>query len=155
MSSKIIFGGKSSAISRLLNIVGMSMAFAALYIILVQVNYDLGYNRKIKDSDRTYLMTMPDWYSPGKWHASLSRPLCESAIDNVPGVESGGLFDLSYRQKYTFSPCEDGSGHFSITGVRASLGAFKALGFETVEGSLDRLDPWKDIVISDTKAKEF
>lgn len=155
MSSKNFFGGKSSAIARLLNIVGMSMAFAALYIILVQVNYDLGYNRKIKDSDRTYLMTMPDWYSPGKWQASLSRPLCESAIDNVPGVESGGLFDLSYRQKYTFSPCEDGSGHFSITGVRASLGAFKALGFETVEGSLDRLDPWKDIVISDTKAKEF
>ena len=28
-----------------LNILGMSVAFAAIYIIQVQVNYDLGYNK--------------------------------------------------------------------------------------------------------------
>ncbi len=31
-------------ISKLLNIFGMTAAFAALYIILVQVHYDLTYN---------------------------------------------------------------------------------------------------------------
>ncbi len=36
MSKKKLFGGKSSAVASLLNIVGMAMAFAALYIIMVQ-----------------------------------------------------------------------------------------------------------------------
>ena len=155
MSKKKLFGGKSSAVASLLNIVGMAIAFAALYIIMVQVNYDLSYNKKIKDSDRIFLMTKPDWYTPGKWSASLSRPLCEAAINNVPGVESGGLCDLSYRMELSFSPNEDGNGSFTIMGARASLGALKALGFEAVEGNLDKLDPWKDIIISDTKAQEF
>ena len=39
-----------------LNILGMSAAFAAIYIILVQVSYDLGYNKQIKDVDRIYVM---------------------------------------------------------------------------------------------------
>ena len=103
MSKKKLFGGKTSAVASLLNIVGMAMAFAALYIIMVQVNYDLSYNKKIKDSDRIFLMTKPDWYTPGKWSASLSRPLCEAAINNVPGVESGGLCDMSYRMELSFS----------------------------------------------------
>ena len=42
MSIGRITGGKSSAVSKLLNIIGMAMAFAALYIIMVQVHYDLG-----------------------------------------------------------------------------------------------------------------
>ena len=46
-------------ISKLLNIFGMMAAFAALYIILVQVHYDLTYNRAIPDSERVYLMTLP------------------------------------------------------------------------------------------------
>ncbi len=41
MSIRNIIGGKSSAVSKMLNIVGMAMAFAALYVIMVQVNFDL------------------------------------------------------------------------------------------------------------------
>ena len=86
MSIGRITGGKSSAVSKLLNIIGMAMAFAALYIIMVQVHYDLGYNKKVKDSDRIFALAMPDWFTPGNWSSTLSRPLCEAAIDNVPGV---------------------------------------------------------------------
>lgn len=46
MSIRNIIGGKSSAVSKMLNIVGMAMAFAALYVIMVQVNFDLGYKKK-------------------------------------------------------------------------------------------------------------
>ena len=36
----------------LLNILGMSVAFAAIYVILVQVNYEWTFNKGIKDGDR-------------------------------------------------------------------------------------------------------
>ena len=35
--------------SSLLNIFGMAVAFAAVYLIMVQVNFDLSYNRVIKN----------------------------------------------------------------------------------------------------------
>jgi len=46
-----IMRGRKYIASSLLNIIGMAMAFAALYIIMVQVHYDLNYNKSIKDSD--------------------------------------------------------------------------------------------------------
>ena len=38
-------------VSSVLNILGLGIAFAAAYIILVQVNFDLGYNRCFKDAE--------------------------------------------------------------------------------------------------------
>ena len=38
--------------SGILNLLGMTAAFAALYILLVQVYYDLSYNKQMKDVER-------------------------------------------------------------------------------------------------------
>ena len=38
--------------SGILNLLGMTVAFSALYILLVQVYYDLNYNKGIKDSNK-------------------------------------------------------------------------------------------------------
>ena len=40
-----------------LNIVGLTMAFMALYILISQVMYDVRYNRSIDDYERIYLST--------------------------------------------------------------------------------------------------
>ncbi|MGN1211748.1 MAG: FtsX-like permease family protein [Candidatus Cryptobacteroides sp.] len=154
MSIRNLTGGRSSAAASLLNILGMAMAFAALYIIMVQVNYDLGYNKKIKDSDRIYVVTMPDWYTPGNWMPWMSRPLCEAAIANVPCVECGGT-DVLGRDMSRFSREEDGNGELYLNFGKVSLGALQVFNFETVEGSIGDLAPWKDLIISDTKAEEL
>lgn len=149
MSIGRITGGKSSAASKLLNIIGMAMAFAALYIIMVQVNYDLGYNKKVKDSDRIYVISMPDWYSPGNWMTTLSRPLCESAINTVSGVECGGMIYLAGASESTqLSLREDGSETISLQASSLSLGALSVFGFEAVEGSLEGLSKWTDLIFS-------
>ena len=51
--------------SSLLNIVGLTLAFTAFYIILVQVRWELTYNRSIPDADRIYLVELQSWYEPG------------------------------------------------------------------------------------------
>lgn len=155
MSIRNIIGGKSSAVSKMLNIVGMAMAFAALYVIMVQVNFDLGYNKKVKDSDRIYAISMPDWYTPGNWKTTLSRPLCENVINNVSCVECGGTTSIGKGYSEKFSLQEDGSGSFYLNVSQSSLGAFKVFSVETVEGSIDNIVPWKDLVISDTKAEKL
>ena len=155
MSIRNIIGGKSSAVSKMLNIVGMAMAFAALYVIMVQVNFDLGYNKKVKDSDRIYAISMPDWYTPGNWKTTLSRPLCENVINNVSCVECGGTTSIGKGNSEKFSLQEDDSGSFYLNVSQSSLGAFKVFNVEAVEGSIDNIVPWKDLVISDTKAEKL
>lgn len=155
MSIRNIIGGKSSAVSKMLNIVGMAMAFAALYVIMVQVNFDLGYNKKVKDSDRIYAISMPDWYTPGNWKTTLSRPLCENVINNVSCVECGGTTSIGKGYSEKFSLQEDGNSSFYLNVSQSSLGAFKVFNVEAVEGSIDNIVPWKDLVISDTKAEKL
>ena len=155
MSIRNIIGGKSSAVSKMLNIVGMAMAFAALYVIMVQVNFDLGYNKKVKDSDRIYAISMPDWFTPGNWRTTLSRPLCENVINNVSCVECGSTTSIGKGYSEKFSLQEDGSGSFYLNVSQSSLGAFKVFNVEAVEGSIDNIVPWKDLVISDTKAEKL
>ena len=139
----------------MLNIVGMAMAFAALYVIMVQVNFDLGYNKKVKDSDRIYAISMPDWFTPGNWKTTLSRPLCENVINNVSCVECGGTTSIGKGYSEKFSLQEDGNSSFYLNVSQSSLGAFKVFNVEAVEGSIDNIVPWKDLVISDTKAEKL
>ena len=40
--------------SSVLNIIGMALAFASAYLILVQVNFDMSYNRKIPNAENIY-----------------------------------------------------------------------------------------------------
>ncbi|MBQ8812759.1 MAG: hypothetical protein IJZ70_10680, partial [Bacteroidales bacterium] len=49
--------GSSSFMSSILNVLGMAVAFAAFYIILVQVDYDLNFNKGIKDSEKVFVMS--------------------------------------------------------------------------------------------------
>ena len=57
--ARIYKKGKTSLVSSILNILGLTAAFAALYIILVQVHHDLTYNKALKDSDRISLALLP------------------------------------------------------------------------------------------------
>ncbi|MGN0195611.1 MAG: FtsX-like permease family protein [Candidatus Cryptobacteroides sp.] len=154
MSIRKLTGGHSPAVASLLNIIGMAMAFAALYIIMVQVNYDLGYNRRFKDSERIFVMAMPDWYTPGNWMTTLSRPMCEAAIDNVPGVECGGTVSY-WTNQGRVSRNEDGSGSFYLNLSRISVGALSVFGFEVLEGKIGHLEPGRDLVLSGKRAREL
>mgnify|MGYP003314764351 CR=1 FL=1 len=66
MASFNIFRRGSSAMSGILNVLGMAVAFAAFYIILVQVNYDLNFNKGIKDSEKVFVMTSGSFDNDGK-----------------------------------------------------------------------------------------
>lgn len=77
-------------LSGVLNILGMTVAFAALYIILVQVHHDLTYNKEVKDADRIYCVSLPDWYTEGKYMVWLNRPPFERMVSSIPEIEAGG-----------------------------------------------------------------
>ena len=86
-----IFHKGKTLVSTLLNIIGLTFAFAALYIIIVQVHYDLTYNHGIKDSERIYSLATKDWFEEGKYGTTVNRPGSEDIIRYFPLIERGGM----------------------------------------------------------------
>lgn len=64
----------------ILNVLGMTVAFAAIYIILVQINYDWNYNNQINDVDRIFVAAHKDWQEEGKYDINFCRPIMETLM---------------------------------------------------------------------------
>lgn len=143
--------------STILNILGMTAAFAAFYIILVQVNHDLSYNRRVKDADRVYIVSLPDWYEEGKYMTWVNRPPFEQLISSCSNIEAGGtgyIFGQQYKiivGKGDSAPEGDESA-LSTTVSSLNPGAAKALGVEFVSGSADDLISSATLAVAESEA---
>lgn len=59
-----------------LNLLGLSIAFAACFVILTQVDYDYNYNKAYPAHDRIYRVEVDAGGDYG-WQIWLARPFCE------------------------------------------------------------------------------
>ena len=146
--------GKTSLVSSILNILGLTAAFAALYIILVQVHHDLTYNKALKDSDRIYVLTMPDQFSNNVYSTYVNRQMSEAVIAAVPSVEAGccaanlGSLEVSVR-------LGEGQSSIELRVTSFSKPAIDVFGFELVAGNLDNWISNTDAVMSESAAKRL
>ena len=53
--------------ANLLNLLGLSLAFASFFVIMTQVNYDQGYNKSFTEHERLFRLT-----STSSWWAIRS-----------------------------------------------------------------------------------
>ena len=88
---------KRYKVSSLLNIIGMAVAFAAFYVIMTQVCFNLGYNKSLKDADRTFVLSVPSQYNEGKYNIFINRPLGEALVSGSSMSEGGGVFGMYER----------------------------------------------------------
>lgn len=144
--------------SSVLNILGLTAAFAALYIILVQVHYDLTYNQQIKDSERVYSFQVPELGIEGGQFASwVSRPLAEQVISECPLVESYGTGGMGSNLRFgDFSIRKNGAVEELMMGQNpVSLGWLEVFNYQAVAGSLKDLANPNTAAISQATAKKY
>ena len=72
------------ATANLLNLLGLSLAFASFFVIMTQVNYDLGYNKNIAEHQNLYRMTME--LGVDNYGITLPRPVVEQLAAASPHV---------------------------------------------------------------------
>lgn len=149
-----------SALSGILNVLGMAVAFAAFYIILVQVNYDLNFNKGIKDSEKVFVMTSGNMRGSedGKRQLYYCRPLAEIVLSSSPNIECGGIINITNYTtlENTFWIDKNGERQRLLIDVADFSGsALKAAGFEAVAGSLDDAVTSNDLAISEGTAEKF
>ena len=140
--------------SGILNLLGMTAAFAALYILLVQVYYDLSYNKGIKDAERIYIMATPSWFEQGQYQVNLNRPLQKAILDQAGMVESWGVAYIGGDGKnFTQVGEGDDARKFRIGTSQLTRGALDVFGFKPLVGTFDGMDKEETVAISETAAK--
>ena len=149
--ARILKKGKTAFASSVLNILGLTAAFAALYIILVQVHHDLTYNKGLKDSDRIYVLTKKD-INQSEYTSYLCRPMGEYVLNASPDIEVGGCGRIAgvpakIRVSDDLSP---------VSGSQVALnkGARAVFGFELVAGNWDDLTG-EALAVSESMAKRL
>ena len=140
--------------SSLLNLLGMTVAFAALYILLVQVHYDLGYNRQIKDVERVYIMATPSWFSDGQYQVNLNRPLQKEILEQAGMVESWGVAYIGGDDYNTiFVGDGEEAREYQIGFSQITRGALDVFGFNPVVGTFNGMEKDETVAISESAAK--
>ena len=143
--------------SSVLNIVGMAVAFAAVYLIAVQVKFDLSYNRVIKNSERIYRLEHPSWSEDGTWTYSWNRRIPTEMCDVCPEIESAGaiyvLGNPQYQDEYSIKR-NSSIENFTISIGSAELSALAVFPFEFIAGGFDEeFKANQGMIISETIAK--
>ena len=144
-------------ISSLLNVIGLTLAFTAFYVIMTQVWWELGYNCSLHEADRIYLVENEDWYEPGKWSSWLNRPVPERVIASTAGVEVGGCMWGGFGSGTCWTSNEPSFGYnkFSASCGSVSLPFLDVFVFRSVEGDVHDLGKPKSVIVSREAAERM
>ena len=145
--------------SSVLNIVGMAVAFAAVYLIAVQVKFDLSYNRVIKNSERIYRLEYPSWSGDGTWDCNWNRQLPDEISAACPEIVTAGSMDMVFNAQYQdeYSVKRNSTiENFTIKIAGAELEALAVFPFEFIEGGIDdEFKTYYGMIISETVANRY
>ena len=75
----------------LLNLLGLSLAFASFFVIMTQVSYDLGYNKSFAEHEKLFRLTMKLGPGMEDYGVTLPRPLVEQLAVASPHVKGYGI----------------------------------------------------------------
>ncbi len=151
---------RKNFISSLLNIIGMTAAFAALYVILVQVHHDFSYNKGLKDHENIYVVSIPSWFDESRFMTAMNRPTMEGIITNIAGIEAGGTGGSNIFKAEVFLASESDKELYDrqlTTNVTSfSKGAVDVFGLEFVKGGLEDLLPNQNhVAVEESEAERM
>ena len=142
-----------------LNILGLTIALAAFYVIASQVWYAVTFNSPIENSDRIYIVS-PDWNAGmeggPEWHVNCPQPATRDAVAACPDAELYTWFDSSPHPEYIWDMSDNGNyTKFNYGSYCLSTDAIRMFGFKSIEGDLTRISEPNSVIISKSAAENM
>ena len=139
---------KKFVTANLLNLLGLSLAFASFFVIMTQVNYDLSYNKSFTEHENLFRMTWK--LGPGNedYGTTLPRPVVERLAEASPHITGYGI-DNGWTN---FDQFVIGDNEFSLTlnyGINDFLSVFKPT---VITGNIEGLNQRRNIVLPHSEA---
>ena len=123
---------RKTGVSTLINIIGMSVAFAAAMILMVQVRWDITYDRNFKGHKQVFLMEN-NWMDHGLFSTNFSRPIIEILKTGSPNIEAVGTLSATVKEVYHREGDKESA--ITIPSCKVDSAMFAVFPFEWVEGS--------------------
>ena len=141
---------RKTGVSTLINILGMSVAFAAAMILMVQVRWDTTYDANFEGHKQVFRLEN-NWMDKGLFSTHIGRPMIERTRDASPNIEAVCTWqplgdDVLYKEGDRESPIT-----IPIACVDSSF--FSVFPVEWVEGSAREFDVARTCVINEAFAK--
>ncbi|GHU61179.1 ABC transporter permease [Bacteroidia bacterium] len=147
-----LFVLKNFKTSSILNIVGLSVAFATCIIIMMQVDYDQNFDKCFENSDRIYRVEL---VYGGDKQAVLPRPFADILFESSPHIEAGALCGSFINTTYiTIGEDEDKLGYMEdMLNITPSF--VKVFKFNMVEGLETAMEEPGKVLIPQSMARKF
>ena len=143
---------RKTGVSTLINILGMSVAFAAAMILMVQVRWDTTFDANYEGHKQVFRMEN-NWMDKGLFSTSISRAMIEIAKTASPNIEAVGTY---WTMPHEATLKKDGEETvLSVPSARVDSSMFSVFPFEWVEGSAREFTAGETAVVSEKYAKIF
>ena len=140
--------------SSLLNIIGMSVAFASVYLLMVQVTNDLSYNKKIPDADLIYRLEYPSWSKEGYWGSIWNRILPQQMCDAVPEVAARGAIFLGGNDVNLSFKDNNEIRNIKLNASQSDREGLDVFNFDLIAGSVENFED-ESVIITEKIAKRY
>ena len=141
---------RKTGVSTLINILGMSVAFAAAMILMVQVRWDTTYDANFEGHEQVFRVEN-NWMDQGLFSTHIGRPFIERARDASPNIEAICTWkplgeDVLYKEGDRESP-------ITIPMACVDSSFFSVFPVEWVEGSAREFDAARTCALNEAFAK--
>ena len=122
----------------LLNVLGLSVAFAAFMVIMIQLDYDYGFDKFHKESDKIFRLEMSIPQLKLSRVPLINRPLAEQFFASSPHIVAGAITNpLGGYDGNFYIETDDGRNSFKEKMLEVAPEFFDVFTFDFVEGSKD------------------
>jgi len=127
-----------------LNILGLSVAFAAFMVIMIQLDYDYSFGKCHKDYDKIFRVEIS---YPNSTRAVICRPFAEHFFNSSPHILAGALTRSSTGKTSFYLENEGVRNFYEETSLIVSPEYADVFTFDFVEGSKDALKTPENVMI--------
>ena len=138
-------------LAAILNILGLSVAFAAFMIIMMQLKFDFSFDRFHKNHENIFRL---EFSIEDTYFARTSRPIAEYFFQSSPHIVAGAVM-RDPRTNFFHVQGEDEQRRFSEVVVLATPGIVDVFTFDIVEGSKDIFGTSPYIMIPQSLARRM
>ena len=143
---------RKTGVSTLINILGMSVAFAAAMILMVQVRWDVTYDANFEGHEQVFRMEN-NWIDDGLFSSHFCRPMIERIRLSSPNIEAvGTMMGLGNQVYYREGDKESA---VTVPAILVDSTMFSVFPFEWVEGSAREFTAAGTAVINEAFAELF
>lgn len=135
-----------------LNLLGLSTAFAAFMLIMMKASYEYNFDTCYPDSDRLVMLNFGE--KKDNLITLLPRGPIDFLIQQVPGIEYGTIYAPCW-QKQAFCTNPENPQYFYETPWAVYPDFGKVIGLQFVEGSDKDMNKPESIIISESYARKL